>query len=129
MKEIYLNNIKELIEEDIILVKKNRLYEDNHKLRTYFNIGKLIVEAQGGSEHARYGNDLINKWSDELTKLYGKGYDSSNLRRMRQFYLIFKKRGSVGHVSWTHYRYILPIKEESKRNYYINLCIKQNLSK
>ena len=125
----YLDNIKELIESDIVLKKKHKLLEENSTLNTYFEIGRLIVEAQGGEERAKYGNDLINTWSKILTKEYGKGYDASNLRRMRQLYVVFQKCGPVGHISWTHYRYILPIKEESKRNYYINLCIKQNLSK
>lgn len=31
-------------------------------------------------------------------------------------------------LSWTHYRCILTISDESKRNYYINLSIKNNLS-
>ena len=49
---------------------------------------------------------------------------------MRQFYLTFKICAPVAHkLSWTNLSIILPIKEESKRNYYINLCIKQNLSK
>ena len=43
----YLNNIKELIEGDIVLKKKHRLIENNYTLNTYFEIGKLIVEAQG----------------------------------------------------------------------------------
>jgi predicted nuclease of restriction endonuclease-like (RecB) superfamily len=30
-------------------------------------------------------------------------------------------------LTWTHYRYLLPIKDENKRNYYINLCIKNNI--
>ena len=89
----------------------------------------MIVEAQGGETRAKYGNGLIKEWSNELTNLYGKGYDYSNLSRMRQLYLLFQNIGPMGQLSWSHYRYILPIKEESKRNYYINLCIKQNLSK
>ena len=125
----YLETIKELIEKDIVLKKKHRLIEENSTLNTYFEIGRLIVEAQGGKERAKYGNGLIKEWSKELTNLYGKGYDISNLKRMRQLYITFQKGGPLGHLSWTHYRYILPIKEESKRNYYINLCIKQNLSK
>ena len=125
----YLNDIKNLIEKDIVLNKKHRLIEENSRLNTYFGIGKLIVAAQGGELRAKYGNGLIKEWSKELTKLYGKGYDISNLKRMRKLYLIFQKGGPLGHLSWTHYRYILPIKDESKRNYYINLCIKQNLSK
>ena len=32
-------------------------------------------------------------------------------------------------LNWSHYCLLLPIKDENKRNYYINLCIKNNLSK
>ena len=125
----YLDNIKTLIEKDIVLKKKHKLIEENNTLNTYFEIGKLLIEAQGGEKRAKYGNQLIIEWSEELTKLYGKGYDYTNLTRMRQLYLTFEKIGSVSQqLSWTHYRYILSIKEESKRNYYINICIKQNLS-
>ena len=129
----YLKNIKKLIEKDIVLVKKNRLKEENSRLNTYFNIGKLIIEAQGGEKRAKYGNGLIKQWSSELTKLYGKGYDYTNLSRMRQFYLVFEKIGPLAqlssNLSWTNLSIILPIKEENKRNYYINLCIRQNLTK
>ena len=53
----------------------------------------------------------------------------TDLKNMRQFYLTFKKSHSLSdQLSWTHYRYILPIKEEGKRNYYINLAIKNSLS-
>ena len=125
----YLNDIKNLIEKDIVLKKKHRLIEDNYTLNTYFEIGRLLVLAQGGEKRAKYGNGLIKEWSKELTSLYGKGYDISNLKRMRQFYLIFQKGGAVPHqLTWTNLSIILPIKEESKRNYYINLCTKQNLS-
>ena len=104
----YLNDIKNLIEKDIVLKKKHRLIEEDSRLVTYYEIGKLIVEAQGGESRAKYGNGLIKEWSKELTSLYGKGYNGSNLRRMRQFYLTFEKGGSVSHqLSWTHYRYIL----------------------
>jgi len=125
----YLNNIKQLIEKDIVLKKKHRLIENNSTLSTYFEIGRLIVEAQGGKERAKYGNGLIKKWSKILTELYGRGYDYTNLSRMRQLYLTFEKIGSVSQqLTWTHYRYILSLKDKSKINYYINMCIKQNLS-
>jgi len=125
----YLDNIKNLIEKDIVLKKKHKLIENNSTLNTYFEIGKLIIEAQGGKDKAKYGDGLIKEWSKELTNLYGKGYDISNLKRMRQLFLTFQKGAPLEHLSWSHYKYILPLKEVSKRNYYINICIKQNLSK
>ena len=126
----YLDNIKELIEKDIVLKKKHRLIENNSTLVTYFEIGRLIVEAQGGEKRAKYGNGLIKEWSKILTNKYGKGYDYTNLSRMRMLYLTFEKVGPMAQqLTWTNLSIILSIKEESKRNYYINLCIKQNLTK
>ena len=96
----------------------------------YWNIGRLIVEAQGGKEKAKYGNELIKTWAEKLTEEYGKGYNYTNLSRFRQFYLAFPIVAPLGQqLSWTIIRTILPIKDENKRNYYINLCIANNLSK
>ena len=73
----------------------NKGYHDYFKnkdlVNNYFEIGRLLVEAQGGEERAKYGNGLIKEWSKELTEKYGKGYSISNLKNMRLFYLIFKK--------------------------------------
>ena len=125
----YLNNIKQLIEKDIVLKKKHRFIENNSTLSTYFEIGRLIVEAQGGEESAKYGNGLIKKWSKVLTELYGKGYDVSNLKRMRQLYITFEKGATVWHqLNWSQLKYILSFQNQNERNYYINICIKQNLS-
>ena len=96
----------------------------------YWNVGRLLVEAQGGKENAKYGNELINKWAEKLKKEYGKGYNYTNLSRFRQFYLAFPIIAPLGQqLSWTIIRTILPIKDENKRNYYINLCLENNLSK
>ena len=114
--------------------KVNKGYHDYFKnkdlVNNYFEIGKLLIEAQGCEEHDTYGNKLIKTWSVELTEKFGKGYDASNLRRFRQFYSEFKMCGPLGHIlTWTNIRLLLPIKNENKRNYYINMCIKKNLSK
>ncbi len=128
---------KDYKKELIKLVEKaevNKGYHDYFKnkdlVNNYFEIGKLLIEAQGGEEHDTYGNKLIKTWSVELTEKFGKGYDASNLRRFRQFYSEFKMCGTVCHtLTWSNIRILLPIKNENKRNYYINMCIKKNLSK
>lgn len=51
---------------------------------------------------------------------------------MRQFYIIVRKGAPLEHqfnITWTHWKYLLPIKDENERNYYINQCILNNLSK
>ncbi len=95
----------------------------------YWNVGRLLVEAQGGKEKAKYGNELIKKWADTLSKEYGKGYNYTNLSRFRQFYLAFPIVDTVcPQLSWSIIRTLLPIVDTNKRNYYINLCIENNLS-
>jgi hypothetical protein len=66
---------------------------------SYWNIGKLIVDAQGGKEKSKYGDKLLKEWSEKLTHEYGKGYDYSNLKRFRQFYLTFANCGAVRNVN------------------------------
>ena len=94
-----------------------------------WHIGRLLIEAQGGSKRAKYGDDLIKKWSLKLEIKYGKCYSARELRKMRQFYLLYPKWGAVSPtLNWTHYRYLLSIKNENERNYYINQVILNNLS-
>ena len=96
---------------------------------SYWNIGKLIVDAQGGKEKSKYGDKLLKEWSEKLTQEYGKGYDYSNMRRFRQFYLTFPIVDTVcPQLSWSVIRVLLPIVDLNKRNYYINLCIENKLS-
>ena len=129
-EEQYYSEIEHLIKKNEIQKQARRLEENYTLVTTYWTIGKILVEAQGGSSRAKYGNELIKKWYKRLTELYGKGYDATNLRRFRQFYIAFQKRGPLARtLTWSHYLCLLPIKDENKRNYYINLCIKNNLSK
>lgn len=128
-----MNNYEEVetLVKKVEIGKAIRERQANNEItEAYWNIGKLIVDAQGGKEKSKYGDKLLKEWSEKLTQEYGKGYDYTNLSRFRQLYLYFPIIGPVGQqLNWTIIRTILPIKDENKRNYYINLCIKNNLSK
>ena len=110
--------------------KKVKDYSKNRSdLNTYFEVGRLLIEAQGGEERAQYGNKLIKDYSEKLTKELGKRYDSSNLRYMRLFYLKFRNCDALRHnLSWTHYRILLPLKSMDEINYYIYITELYNLS-
>ena len=125
----YYDNIKqELINNEIY--KKVKDYSKNRNdLETYYKVGKLIVEAQGGETRAKYGDNLIKEYSKRLTSELGKGYSTRNLKLMRKFYIFQKGQPVAAQLSWSHYTILLSIKEENKRKYYINECIKNNLSK
>ena len=127
-EEKYYEEIEHLIKKNEIQKQVRRLEENQTLVTTYWEIGKILVEAQGGASRAKYGNELIKKWSKKLTELYGKGYDYTNLSRFRKFYLYFPILGTVSQISWSIIYKLLPIKDENKRNYYMNLSIKKNLS-
>ena len=59
----YYNEIKsKLINNEIY--KRAKDYSKNRKdLETYYEIGRLIVEAQGGEKRAKYGDGLIKEYS------------------------------------------------------------------
>ena len=125
----HFESIKLLIIDNLVEIKKQELSSNYHTLTTYYNIGKLLIEAQGGEERAKYGNNIINRYSDKLSDEYGRGYDASNLKRMRLLYLYFRKGVTLSHqLSWSHYHALLTIKNENKRNYYINSCVEHNFS-
>ena len=125
----YYNEIKSLIETKEINTKVRNIEENNNTLKTYYEIGRLLVKAQGGEKRAKYGDGLIKKWSKRLVLEYGKGYDYTNLSRMRKLYITFEKIGTPSQqLSWSHYYKLLSIKNPNEMNYYINLSINQNLS-
>jgi predicted nuclease of restriction endonuclease-like (RecB) superfamily len=95
----------------------------------YWNIGRIIVEAQGGNEKAEYGQALLKNISKQLKAEFGKGFDVTNLGRMKQFYLTFKNIDALRQqLSWTHYRLLMKVEKEEIRYFYINECIQGNWS-
>ena len=96
-------------------------------VEAYWLIGKQIVEAQAGNERAEYGTQLLKYLSEKLIQDFGKGFDESNLRLIRQFYLTFQNCDALRHeLSWSHYRKIMKVQNDLARNFYIEECIKSN---
>ena len=125
----YYNEVENLIKKNEINKGVRALQDNSETLYTYWNIGKLIVDAQGGEKRAKYGDGLIKDWGCKLSKKYGKLYDQRCLRRARTFYIQFPKWVTVSpKLSWSQYCDILPIKNLNERNYYINQVILNNLS-
>lgn len=125
----YFNAINELIKAKTIKSNIRKYQENNELVNTYWHIGKLLYEAQNGLTRAKYGDETINKWSLYFVKQYGKGYSFANMKRMRQFYIIYQIGSAMpNQLTWTHICELLPIKDANKRNFYINQVILNNLS-
>jgi predicted nuclease of restriction endonuclease-like (RecB) superfamily len=91
-------------------------------VEAYWDIGLQIDGAVG--ERAEYGKGLLKFLAKGLTDEFGKGFDESSLRRMRQFFKTFPNRATLWHdLSWSHYRLLMKINDESRREFYARECV------
>ncbi len=119
----YYNEIKnELINNEINRKVKN--YSINKSdLNTYYNVGKLLLDAGN-----QYGENIIKEYSIKLTEELGLGYSQRNLRNMRQFYKVSQKWQTLSaKLSWSHYCEILWF-DNNKFQYYVKTVELNNLS-
>ena len=125
----YYDEIKNILISNEAYKQVKDYYKNRNDLMSYYNVGKLLIDAQGGEARAKYGDNLIKEYSIRLTKDLGKGYSPMNLKNMRRFYLLQKRQPLVVQLSWSHYTILFSIKNENKIRYYINKCKELNLSK
>lgn len=122
----FYNEIK-----SILVNARNEVYRTANfaMVQAYWNIGKKIIEEQGGKDTAEYGQGLLEELSKQMTKDFGKGFTVANLKNMRQFYIIFPNGYALrSELSWTHYRSLMRVENEKARNFYLEEAIKSNWS-
>ena len=125
----YYNEIKSKLIDNEVYKRVKDYSKNRNDLNTYYEVGKLLIEAQGGEERAKYGDRLIKEYSERLYNELGKKYDITTLKRYRQFYLKIEKGAALRHqLSWTHYRELLTLDNINELNYYVEITIEQNLS-
>jgi len=143
---VLLEDVKDLIRSARRTVARGV----NHiQVMTNYEIGRRIVEhEQKGEFRAEYSSGLIEGLSERLTAEYGRGYSTTNLKLMRQFYLMYSERlvpsdvppdglrigqsmtvkfdpnmeyTEIGYsftLSWTHYVFLVKLKDEDERSFY-----------
>lgn len=95
-----------------VITAQNKVYTavNTAMVLAYWEIGEQIYKTCGENDRAEYGKNLLKYLSERLTAEFGKGFDESNLRRMRQFYLTYPIRDTLCHeLSWSHYRILMKI--------------------
>ena len=105
MEQKFYDEIK-----NILITARNKVYQTANfaMVEAYWNIGKSIIEEQGGNEKAEYGTGLLKELSKQMTQDFGKGFTVANLKNMRQFYLTFPNGYALrSELSWTHYRLLM----------------------
>ena len=121
----YYEEIKNKIIDNEIYCKVKDYSKERNTVSTYFEIGRLLTEAGG-----KYGDNIIEEYSKKLVVEVGKKYNSRTLRRIKQYYKTFsdEKWSTVStKLTWSQYVELLPIKNENKLWYYLNICIKYNI--
>ena len=103
---------------------------DTVQVQTCWQIGRHIVEfEQEGARRAGYGKQLLSTLAKALTAEFGKGFDETNLRKMRLFYQAFPIRDALRlELSWTHYRRLLRVDSDKARKWYMDESANQNWS-
>jgi predicted nuclease of restriction endonuclease-like (RecB) superfamily len=101
---------------------------DHQRVIMYWNIGKRIIEEeQHGRDRATYGERLIPYLSEQLVPKFGNSFSARNLNYFRQFYRLFPIVNALrSQLAWTHYRLLLGIETEGKKEFYIEEAVKNN---
>lgn len=121
----YYNEIKNKLIDNEVYSKVKDYSKERHKVITYFEIGRLLTEAGG-----KYGDNVIDEYSQKLVVEVGKKYNRRTLFRMKQLYNIFsneKVSTLWTQLTWSHLRLLFSLETDSM-NYYIKDTINKNLS-
>ncbi|MBE5320217.1 DUF1016 family protein [Pedobacter sp. MR2016-19] len=125
---------KELLQQiqSIITYSKERAVRsvETERMIMYWKIGKVIFEEeQSGKDRAGYGEYLIKSISDEFQPQLGTGFSIRQLERNRQFYRAFPIASALRtQFSWTHYKILISIDNQDKKDFYIAEAEKNNWS-
>lgn len=118
--------------QQLIQAARDKVYQTANveMVKAYWGIGKRIVEEeQKGEERAEYGKYLIRGLSKRLQDEFGQGFDTTNLKRMRRFYLAYPKGAAVRpQLTWTHYRVLMRVENPEARAYYEEESVREHWS-
>ena len=125
--EILIDTIASIIEQARHHVRQS---VNSAMVQSYWEIGRLIVEhEQQGEKRAAYGKAQLQHISTQLSARLGRGFDVTNLRNMRSFYLAFPIRETVSlELSWSHYNRLSRIANPEARQWYVQETLMQNWS-
>lgn len=92
----------------------------------YWRIGKRIQTEVLENQRAEYGKEILQTLSAKLTEDFGSGFSSRNLSYMIRFAEVFPKDEIVSTLSrrlgWSHFREIIPLKDNLQRDFYSQMC-------
>lgn len=126
---ILLSDLQTIIEQG----KRHAVKQVNSTLiLVYWKVGKRINEDILNHERAAYGKEIISSLANSLETQFGNSFKEKNIRRMVQFAELFSNYENVvtlsRQLSWSHILVLIPMKDENKRDYYIQKIAEENWS-
>lgn len=129
------NEYQELLSEVVLLIEKTKYQVVSHANSSltvlFWHIGNRILTRELKNERAEYGKQIVVTLSRELIERFGNNYEEKNLRRMIQFAKQFPKLEKVvtlsRHLSWSHFLALIPLKNESARDFYGKIAYESSL--
>jgi predicted nuclease of restriction endonuclease-like (RecB) superfamily len=120
---------------------------NSHMVLAYWHIGREIVQSlQRGGDRAEYGRRLMDDLALRLTRRYGRGFSTTNLRYFRSFHQVYADRvpkirhiaggesrskairhatgpdaagrGFSPRLGWSHYRTLMAVEHRAARLFY-----------
>lgn len=94
-------------------------------------VAKIKLTNQLAKNHltALEKNHLALTLSTKMTADFGRGFTTTNLKYMRQFYLVFPNRHTLcDQLSWSHYRLLMRVADDKARQFYMDEAVKSNYS-
>lgn len=127
---------QDLLTEVVELIEKTKFqvvsYANSSLTLLFWHIGECILTKNLQNERGEYGKQIVVTLSRELVKRFGKNYEEKNLWRMIQFAKQFPDIENVvtlsRQLSWSHFLTLIPIKEQSARNFYGKLAYDSSFS-
>ncbi len=114
-----------------VITAQGKIYTavNSAMVQAYWEIGEQIYIACGENERAEYGKGLLKYLSEKLTSEFGAGFAVRNLQMMRKFYLMYQNANTLcSQLSWSHYRILMRISDDKRREWYTEECAKSGWS-
>ncbi len=98
----------------------------------YWQIGTRIRQDILKNKRAEYGAEIVATLSRQLVPELGRGFEEKSLRRMVQFAEVFPDAEIVAtlrrQLGWSHFKEIIPLKNDLQRDFYAEMCLMERWS-
>jgi len=118
-----LKDLRELIET----ARQNVARQVNSTLvLLYWRVGQRIRRDILKEKRAEYGEQIVATLSRQLTEEFGPGFNARNLANMVRFAEVFPDEKILhtlcAKLSWSHFRLIIYLDDDLKRDFYSEMC-------